>query len=174
MSKNVQKTQQLVFLSVLIALQIVLSRFASFNAWNTRIGLGFIPVALAGIFTGPVSAAAVAALSDFLGAMLFPTGPYFPGFTLTAALTGISFGLFLHKKLNIPRILGAIVVNQIFLSLLMNTFWISTVYGSPFRGLLYTRFLQLLVVAPIQFILLSVFSTFMEKVHLRQLLWGKA
>ena len=112
MSRNTQNTQKLAILSVLVALQIVLARFCSFNAWNARIGIGFLPVAVA--------------------------------------------------------------LNQLVFSLLLNTLWISILYGADFRGLLSSRFLQLLVIAPIQFLLLSVLSSVWERTGLRQALRGIA
>ena len=144
------RTKQLVTMGVLVALEIVLSRFLSFNAWNLKIGFSFVPVALAAILYGPLPAGVVAALGDFLGAILFPIGPYFPGFTLTALLTGIVYGLFLRKKQTPPRIIGAVAVNQLVLSLLLNSFWISVLYSSPFRPLLVTRAAQCAILIPVQ------------------------
>ncbi len=168
MLKAQKTTRTLVLLSVLAALQIILARFCSFNAWNVRIGLGFIPVALAGIFFGPLPAALVAAVSDFLGAILFPTGTYFPGFTLTAACTGISFGCLLHNKLQLPRILLAVGLNQLLMSLGMNTLWISILYGSSFTGLLSTRVLQVIVIAPIQIMILTALSGVLKRTDLQR------
>lgn len=170
MFKSQHRTRFLVLLSVLVALQIILARFCSFNAWNVRIGLGFIPVALAGIFFGPLPAAFVAALSDFLGAILFPTGVYFPGFTLTAACTGVSFGFFLHNKLQLPRILMSVALNQLVCSLCMNTLWISILYGSSFAALLQVRILQVIVIAPVQIIILCALSGVLKRADLRKVL----
>lgn len=164
-------TKKMVILSVLAAMQIVLTRFCSFNAWNTRIGLGFIPVALAGAFFGPVPAAAVGALSDFLGAILFPSGTYFPGFTLTAACMGLSFGFFLRSgRLQLQRILLSVGVNQLLLSLGMNTLWISVLYGSSFAALLPARALQVLVTAPVQVLVLAALSGVITRADLRKVM----
>ncbi len=170
MFKTQKTTRSLVLLSVLAALQIILARFCSFNAWNVRIGLGFIPVALAGIFFGPLPAALVAAVSDFLGAVLFPTGTYFPGFTLTAACTGLSFGFLLHNRLQLPRILISVALNQLIMSLCMNTLWISVLYGSSFTGLLSTRVLQVIVIAPIQIMILTALSGVLKRADLQKVL----
>ena len=143
-------TRNLTGLALLLAMEIVLSRFLSVNAWNIKIGFSFLPVAVAAILYGPLAAAVVAALADFLGAILFPVGPYFPGFTLTAFLTGLVFGLFLHRKQNLPRILSAVAVNQLILSLFLNTFWISVLYDSPFGPLLATRVVQTMILVLIQ------------------------
>ena len=78
----------LVNLALLTALYVVLERFLSINMWNMRIGFAFIALALSGMLYGPVAAGLVGAAGDILGMLLFPTGPYFPGFTLNAFLTG--------------------------------------------------------------------------------------
>ena len=143
-------TRTLVLSAMLIALEIVLSRFLSISAWNTKIGFAFVPVALAALLLGPLNAGIVAALADFLGALLFPTGPYFPGFTLTAFLMGLCYGFFLYPKQSFLRILLAVAVHQLALSLLLNTLWISLLYGSVFGALLVSRLPQCALLAAVQ------------------------
>lgn len=143
-------TQQLVFMAVLVAMNIILSRFLSIAAWNLKIGFAFLPVVVAAIYMGPWQAAIVGALGDFLGATLFPIGAYFPGFTLTALLTGLVYGYFLHKKQDWKRILAAVLITEIAGSLLLNTLWISVLYGSPFGPLLLTRIFQVAVMGIVE------------------------
>ena len=138
-----------VFLGVLTALEIVLTRFLSINVWNLRIGFGFVPVAAAAMLFGPLAGGLVGALGDFLGALLFPTGPFFPGFTVTAFLTGLTYGL-LHRKRGFGRTVGVVAVQQLVLSLFLNTLWISLLYGSPFRALLAARGVQCAILVPVQ------------------------
>ena len=142
--------QKLVILGALVAMEVVLSRFLSINTWNTKIGFGFIPVAAAAILLGPGEAAVCGGLADFLGATLFPIGPYFPGFTVTAALTGLVFGLFFHKEQTPLRVVPAVLINQFILGLLVNSYWISLLYGSPFKGLLATRVHQSIILSVVQ------------------------
>lgn len=149
MSKT--NTRMLTVIAMLTAIEIVLSRFLSISAWNIKIGFSFIPVVLAAILYGPLAAGAVGALGDFLGAILFPIGPYFPGFTLTAFLTGLVFGFFLHKKNSILNTAAAVGINQFILSLFLNTYWISVLYGSPYSALLATRVFQSLLLSVVQF-----------------------
>ena len=153
----------IVYLGVLTALEIVLSRFLSLNAWNLKIGFSFVPVALAGMLFGPLAGGVVGALGDFLGAVLFPIGPYFPGFTLTAFLTGLVFGLFLHRRRTALPVLGAVAVNQLLLSLLLNSLWISVLYGSPYVPLLGTRIIQCAILAPVQFVVLLLIGKALDK-----------
>lgn len=149
-------TKTLTILGLLVAVDIVLSRFLSISAWNIKIGFSFVPIALAAILYGPLAGGLVAAVGDFLGAVLFPIGPYFPGFTFTAFLTGMVFGLFLHKKQNLRNIAGAVLVNQLIMSLLLNTLWISILYGSPFLPLLETRVFQAVLLGVVQFVVIRM------------------
>ena len=130
------------FIGMMVAAHIVLSRFLSINAWNIKIGFSFVPVFAAAYFAGPMAGALVGGLGDFLGAILFPIGPYFPGFTLTCALPGVVYGVFLHKKQGLPQILCATALNQFGISLFVTTYWISFLYGSPYWPLLVTRIVQ--------------------------------
>ena len=156
-------TKALTSMALLIALEIVLSRFLSFSAWNTKIGLAFVPVVIAAILLGPLSAGIVGAVSDFLGAVLFPIGTYFPGFTLTAFLMGLCYGLFLHRSQSFPRILGAVAVHQLILSLLLNTLWISLLYGSPYEPLLVTRLPQCAILAAVQLAVIPLIARLLPK-----------
>jgi len=152
------RTKELTLIAALTAIEIVLSRFLSINAWNIKIGFSFVPIAVAAIILGPIEAGTVAALGDFIGALLFPIGAYFPGFTLTAFLTGLCFGFFLNNKRDSLRILIAVGINQLFLSLLLNSLWISILYGSPFVPLLGTRIIQCAVLFPLQFVVVLLLS----------------
>ena len=162
--------RHIVYLGVLTALEIVLSRFLSISAWNLKIGFSFVPIAAAAMLFGALPAGIVAALGDLLGAVLFPIGPYFPGFTLTAFLTGLTFGLFLRREQTPLRALGAVAVNQLILGLLLNTLWISVLYGSPFPALLVTRAVQCAILGPVQFVVILLLGralkTYGGRLHL--------
>jgi ECF transporter S component (folate family) len=152
MQKSRFSPRAIVLIGMLTALNIVLSRFLSISVWNMKLGLGFIPVLLCAMMLGPLSAGLVGGLGDFLGAILFPIGAYFPGFTLTAFLMGMVFGLLLHKRRTLPRMALAAAINQLGLSLLLNTLWISLLYSSPYLPLLVTRLAQSAVMLPLQFV----------------------
>ena len=60
----------------------------------------FLPIACTGMLFGPAVGGIVGGLSDILGFIVKPTGPYFPGFTITAAR--ISRGLPLLRLRRAP------------------------------------------------------------------------
>lgn len=164
-SKTVFNTRTLVTLAILVAMEIVLSRFLSISAWNTKIGFSFIPVAVAAMLYGPVAGGLVGALGDFVGAVLFPIGAYFPGFTLTAFLTGVVFGLFLYREQTVPKIIGAVTVNQCVLSLCLNTLWISILYGSPYGPLFVTRIVQTVILFAVQTVTIIALAKVMPRIR---------
>lgn len=145
-------------MALMVALHIVLSRFLSINTFDLKIGFAFIPIFVAAYLYGPMAAGIVGALGDFLGAILFPIGAYFPGFTLTCFCTGLTFGLLLHKKQTVARIAASTAVNQLILGLLVNTFWLSMIKGTPFQVEMVVRIPQCLILIPVEFVVMAALS----------------
>ena len=150
-------TSRLVIMAFLIAMEIILTRFCSINTPILRIGFGFLPVAMMGIMFGPVWAAAGYAIGDHLGMLIFPSGAYFPGFTLTAFLTGLVFGLFLHnREITWKRVLPASLIIILGCNLILDTLWLSILMGDGFIALLPTRIFKCAVMLPIHLILIPL------------------
>lgn len=80
-----------------------------------RINLTSVPIILSGIICGPIAGLLTGALSDILCFMIKPSGPYFPGFTLTSALTGLIPALIYKflKKDNNFRLFNALFILMI-------------------------------------------------------------
>lgn len=158
-------TKKLVILSVLAASEIVLARTLSLNVWNSRIGFSFIPSVLAAMLYGPLSAGLVSGLADLIGSMLFPVGPYFPGFTLSAVLSAMVYGFILYPRRSFPRIAAAVFISQFVFSFLLNSFWISILYGSSFSALLSTRILQQCFYIPVKLLVIPVLSELLSRIR---------
>lgn len=136
-------------LALLVATSIILTRFLSFyvpifGTNSIRVGLGHIPIILAGILFGPVAGAMVGAVSDVLGTLLFSPFPYFPGLTFSAALTGLIAGLIMillekYHKIGFIHILGLVYLAEIPTSVFMNTWFLSIMYGVKYSYLLLPR-----------------------------------
>ena len=139
--------RQLTVSALLIALDVVFSRVLAINTPLMKIGLGFAAVAVAAMLYGPAWAALTAALGDLIGALLFPTGAYFPGFTATAALTGLIFGLFLYRReKSLLRAFLAALCNCLLVTFLLNTLMIAVFFRSSpaeLAGADFVRFMEL-------------------------------
>lgn len=151
------KTIKLAMLALLIALQVVLSRFLSINLQFLKIGFSFIPVMFAGYLYGTSGGVVVALVSDLIGAILFPSGAFFPGFTVTAALSGFIYGISFGGKCSTAKIVAGITAEQVICSLLLNTWWLSILYGSSFTALLATRIWQVLVMVFVEIVFAEIF-----------------
>ena len=164
--------------ALLIAAEVVLNRFASINTMGLKIGFAFVPPTLAAIMFGPGMSAAVWGLSDLLGAILFPIGPYHPGFTVCAALMGVISGFLLNpdyaakllkrkkggplppirSRVRIfPNVVVTVLFNCLVLGLTVNTVWISQLYGSrTWWGWFLYRLGEYAVLVPVEMILIPV------------------
>ena len=154
--KKMSRTHRLVVMAMLAAVQIVLSRFLSINLWNLKIGFAFVPIALAGMLLGPVGAGLTGVVADLIGATLFPSGAFFPGFTLTAFITAFGYGFFLHKKQGMGNILGAVLFSEIVGTILLNTLWISILYGTPFIPVMIPRLGQAVGMGIVEVIVIKI------------------
>lgn len=142
-------------MAVLVALSIAMI-FVSIPLDQTnRIGLVFLPQALMGMMYGPVAGALAAAVGDIVGVIVKPTGPYFPGFTLTAMLSAMVYAFFYYKSK--PTLWKAIVskaITAVLLSSVLNTLWLTVMYGNPFWVTLLTRLPRLAISLPIEIAIL--------------------
>ena len=55
------------------------------------------------------------------------------------------------------------LIEQLVLSLLLNTLWISILYSSPFVPLMASRVVQCAVLGPVQFITVKVMCRFLQR-----------
>lgn len=149
------KTRTVVFIALLIALNVVLTRFVAIQTPIVRIGFGFIPIALSAMFFGPMIGGITAALSDVLGMLIFPKGAFFPGFTLSAFLGGVIYGLFLYDK---PKTWLNIAFSALTISLIvnlgLNTLWISMTTGNTFIAIIVPRIIKEMILIPIRTVLI--------------------
>ena len=159
----------MVTLALLVALHIILSRFLSINAWNIKIGFAFAAVFVGAYLYGPVAGAAVGGLGDFLGAILFPIGAYFPGFTLNCALTGLVMGLLLHKKQTPWRVVLTAAINEIGISMWITPIWISILYGSPYWPLIVSRLPQIGILFVVEIVVIFLLIKIMERIKAPQM-----
>lgn len=148
-------TEVLVVTGFMIALSVVLSKLISINISFLRIGFGFLPIAVLAIMYGPVIAAIGYGVADLLGAWLLPTGTFFPGFTVSAVLTGLIFGWILYKKeVTIIRALIASALVCLIVNLLLNTWWLTFLIGKGFKVLLASRAVKEIVAIPVMTLLI--------------------
>lgn len=146
-------------LALLTAMQIILARYLVINVSESlRFSLSFIPVVIAARRFGIFGGMAVYGIGDFLGAIIFPTGgAFFPGFTVTAVIAGLIYGLFLSKKSGTVRIVLSVILSQLICTLLMNSYWLSVLMGSEFTAIFISRIPQAIIMSILQIVFMLIF-----------------
>lgn len=169
MSKRNQNIKMLVTIAMMTALEVVLSRFLAIPVGDSlKFAFNFVPVCVAAYLYGPYASVIVAAIGDLLGSHLFPSGAPIYGLTLTAALTGLVFGIFLHKKYNFLRILFSVLIVQIALTIFLDALWFHLRYGTPYSVMLATRAIKAGIMVVVQCVTLNLILPVMNRIR-RQL-----
>lgn len=150
------KTASLAMGGLFAAMSIIFTRFFALYiaGGSIRLSFGDIPLLLSGAMFGPVIGALTGIVADLAGMLMFGSvGPYFPGFTLTAALTGLIPGLILYKnnkEYKLWKIILTIFIVSIFVALILNTLWLTILLKKGFLVLLPGRIIARAIMAPIE------------------------
>ena len=154
--------RMLLFAALMIALRVALKSVSIPLAANLRINIAFFINAYGAMVFGPVVAVAAAAVSDTLGCLLFPSGPYFFPFILTEIAGSLIFALFLYRtKVTVLRVTLSRFCIDFFVNIVLNTpiMWLyyQMVLGKNYAIFDAMRVVKNLVMFPIESVLLVLF-----------------
>jgi ECF transporter S component (folate family) len=153
---------------MLVAIGVVLSFVKIVLSPVLEISFSFLPLAAGGLLYGPVVGGVMGILTDVLGYFVRPNGPFFPGFTLNALISGVLYGLFLYKKpVTWTRVIIVSALIAVFINLGLNSLWLSVLYGKAFIVLVSARIIKNIVMFPINTVLLMVLLKFIEGFRVR-------
>lgn len=150
------KLKKLILAGLLLATTIVLNRFLSIKTPILVISFSYIPIMLSAVMLGPWYTMLIAGFADLIGALLFPFGAYFVGYTISAVISGLIYGLFLYRKKEfsnksfILRLILSTLIVLIVCNCLLNTIWIYITTKEALFAILPTRLLKQLIMLPIQ------------------------
>lgn len=154
--KKLRDTKTLTVAAMLTAIGIVLGFFKLPINQLIEIRFGSLPICMAGMMFGPAVGGVVGGLVDIGGYLVKPTGPFFPGFTLSSIVGGIIFGVILHKKkITFLRVLVAQSVYTLIVGVIMNSYWLNLLYlKSGYVAVILTRLPKELIMIPIYSVLM--------------------
>lgn len=151
------QTKRLSVISILTALSVVCSLFLTWRGGEfTKFSPTFIIIVLAARCYGVYGAAMVSLLSDIIQFAMFPANGFSLGICISSVLSGVIYGIFLYKKINLSRIVISTLLSQILCSLFISTYtmvYIEKWYSSLFP-LVYFRLLQVVVMSIASIVLL--------------------
>ena len=111
---HVFSVRNLVMIALLVSIQIILARYLSIQSEAFRVSFETIPLALAGMWLGPLAGVIVALVADILGTVLSGIGLYFPPLSLGpmvfAFLCGISAKYIFRSSMAETKVLLTTIV----------------------------------------------------------------
>ena len=163
--KELFVTKNIVLCGLMAALAVVLSMTASVEVGPyIRIGFSGIPNRVIECLFGPVAGCLFGGALDILKYILKPSGPFFFGFTFNVMLAGVIYGSILYKKtVSIKRIIVAELLIKILVNCILNTLWISMLYGEGLFALLPLRVLKNAIMLPIDSAILYFALIYVKK-----------
>ena len=163
---ELKNTRVLATAAMLLAIAVVLGFFAIQVTESIKISLAFVVDEITGMMFGPFVGMIVGMLADIIKYMIRPTGPFFPGFTISEALTGLIYGFMLYKrKLSLPRVIAANTIVTVVVNMLLNTYWLTLLYGSVYTVILPARIVKELIMLPINIAIFYLIATLLQKAN---------
>ena len=164
-AKELKAVTTLAACAMFAALAMILNQVASIDIGPyVRIGFSGIPNRLVDYLFGPVTGCLFSGILDVVKYFLKPSGPFFFGFTFNAMLASFMYGCFYYrKKLTIKRVLAAKFIVMLTVNVLLNTLWISMLYGKGIMVLLPARALKNLIMWPIDSIIFYSLTKLIEQ-----------
>ena len=159
---EMKNPRMILFAALMVALRVALKSVSIPIAANLKIGVGFFVNAFGAMIYGPVVAALGGAVSDTLGAMLFPSGPYFFPFILTEMAGSFVFALFLYRtRITVTRVMLCRFAIDLGINLILQTpimwWYYQVMLGKNYAIFDGLRIVKNLVMFPIESVLLALF-----------------
>ena len=150
--QELKDLRNLAAVSMLLAITVVLGFYRLQITEYLRIGFD------------PLAGCAVAGLADIISYIMKPIGAFVPGLTLSAMAGSVIYGVILYRKpLSLGRVILANGLVTVFINLLLNTYWMTVLYGDAFMVLFPARALKQALMFPIDVILFYTVAKLLGK-----------
>lgn len=165
------RTKQLALLGILMALQLVISRF-SLGTATLKVGFTFLIVGIIAKWYGPYWGMLVATVMDIISSLMNGYG-YFWGFTISAIVAAGIYGFSFYGRQTISwlRLIITVFLVLLIVNVVLNTLWVTMIGNihnmQTIMSLLWLRIIKQVIFWPIQSILLYFLlnNKTIEEVH---------
>lgn len=153
---ELKKLRMLTFAALCCALSIVVGALYVVVGDNLRVYFTFFITAVGCSVYGPVVGVLVAAVTDTLNFLQFPSGPYFPGYMLGEMLAAVIYGAFLYRrKVTVLRLYGSKLLVNYIVNVLLGCLWSKMLYGQGYLYYLAKSLIKNTLLLPIEVICLA-------------------
>ena len=143
--------------ALLLAVRIALSALFIPVGENLRIYFSFIPTSLACFVGGPIFALCYGFSADIIGFIAFPSGTFFPGYTLSSMLGALIYALFLYRqRITILRLFLCKLTINVFVNIILGSLWRYIQFGKGYYIYLVPSAIKNFLLLPLEVFLLYV------------------
>lgn len=154
-ARQFSSVRTLAVCAMFVALRVAVGSLFIPVADNLRIYFTFFVTALGASIYGPLVALAEGFISDMLGILLFPSGAFFPGYTLNAMLGSLIYALFFYRQdLSVVRIFLAKLTVNVLVNILLGSLWSAILSGKGFYYFAAKSVIKNIVLLPVETLLM--------------------
>ena len=145
------------FAALILALNIVMQGFFVPVGESLRVYFTFIIKGIGCMVFGPVVALCYGFIGDILGYIMFPTGGFFPGYTISSMLGVFIYALFFYKsKITVMRIFLAKLTVNVFVNIILGSVWSAILYSKGYYYYFAKSIIKNLTLLPFEVILMVI------------------
>lgn len=149
--RELKHLRTLVVTAMMVAVAVVLGFYSVQLTDFLKISFAFLANEVTALLFGPAVGGIMAGIADIIKYLLKPTGPFFFGFTFDAMLGGVIYGMILYRKpLTFRRILSAKITVMVIVNIILNTYWLTVMYGSSLAAVLPVRIVKECMMLPVE------------------------
>ncbi len=161
--KEFHQVKTIATLGMFGAISVVLGSLTIVIGDYIKIGFSSVAQQFVYYLFGPAVGGFFAGAMDILKYFIKPTGPFFPGWTISAMTAGVLYGCFFYKKpLNLWRVLAAELAVSVVCNMVLGTLWLAIMYEKAFFVLLPVRVVKNLAMWPVNSALFYTLTWTME------------
>ena len=174
-ARELKSIRVLAIAAVLTALRIAIKALTIPVGPYLNITFGFLVNSVGSMIYGPVVAVITSAISDTLGAVLFPTGTYFFPYIFEEIMGGVLFALFYYRaRITTLRVMlgrfEVTVICNLLLNPFISIFYFKYVLGKSYTFFTLPRLIKNLALFPLQtLILVLLFNALLPFTNKQQL-----
>ena len=154
-ASKLKETKYLAVMAVFIAIKVMLVMVRIPVGENLRISPSFIFSSVEAAITGPVCGLVSGFVTDIVGYIMFPSGAFFPGYTISSMAGMLVYSLFFYKqRITVAKIVGAKAVVNYIVNVLMGSLWSAMMFSKGYMYYAANSLIKNSLMLPIEIIVL--------------------
>lgn len=162
-------TKKISSIGLLIAMSIILTRVASIRiaiggVEGIRIGFGKLPIILGCFTLGPFYGVFIGVISDIVGYIIQPIGPYMPHFTIISSIYGMlpilifnSLSILGKNNNLVMKLVSSVGITVVVADLFLTPYALHLIFDIPWKILMIPRYISVPVTIFIYTYIINIF-----------------